>query len=1230
MNSSPYLFIDGRRLELTDSPAHENLLALLRRRGITGTKCGCNEGDCGACTVLLERPGGAPRAINSCLALVHSLAGSSIITVEGLASEDGSLHPAQRTMSEACGSQCGYCTPGFVCSLAEAGARGVTSDPAAVADQLCGNLCRCTGYRPIREAAAAMPSADVNFSVHGDPALSPSRHHRPTTLDEALELRSQHPDAMLVAGATEIAVLINKRQLRPENLISLERVKELTVIESTESHWHLGAAVPLTDLADALGGEYPALDQMLRLFASRQIRHRATLGGNLVTASPIGDSAPVLLALDASVILASPQGKRTLPLAEFFTGYRKTVLNADELLEAVLLPRNPAGRCTFAKVSKRREMDISTVSAAIRMEVGADGRIRTARLAFGGVAACPQRALAVEETILGLTPAEVMSAEMLDRLCASFTPLSDLRGTAEYRRLLLRELLRKHFLETETHGFSAPVIGNPFDHPQGSMIHESAVGHVTGQALFSEDIAIRRGALQVHLVRSNIACGKILECDISSALRSPGVRAVLTAKDIPGANNTGPARHDEPLFAEEEIHYHGQIIAAIIADEPEQARLAAEKVRVITESLPPLLGIDEAILAGSFHTDPHFLIRGDVSSALTECPHQLQGVFRIGGQEQFYLETHASLAESDGAGGIHVTASTQHPSETQTIVAEVLGWPKNRVVVECPRMGGGFGGKETQANPWAAICALGALRTGRPVAMQLDRDVDIECTGKRHPFLARYHVGFDKQGRLLAADIELYSDGGWSLDLSQPVNDRALFHLDNAYHIPHVRFRGQVCRTHSTSHTAFRGFGGPQGMLVIEEILGRIAEITGHPAEKVRETNFYHGEGETNTTHYGQLVEDNRLQRIWHDLLDHSDFATRRREIDAWNLQNPHRKRGLAITPVKFGISFTLKHYNQAGALVLIYQDGSVQVNHGGTEMGQGLHTKILGVAMRELGLPAERIRLMHTRTDKVPNTSATAASTGSDLNGMAVADACSILRERLAILAAEKTGCDPADIDFRDGHLHAPGADPIPFGEITALAYTRRIQLSATGFHITPHIAWDWSVGKGRPFHYYAFGAAVSEVEIDGFTGMHHLRRVDILHDVGDSLNPAIDRGQIEGAYVQGTGWLTCEELKWDERGRLLTHSASTYAIPAFSDAPVDFRVRLLDKATQPRTIHGSKAVGEPPLMLAISVREALRDAIHAFGIGETSLPSPLTAETVKLAIGPLPGHPVALTTER
>lgn len=1216
------LTINGIPHDVSAAPLHQSVLELLREASLTGTKSGCNEGDCGACTLLLLEPEGhPPRAINGCLALVRSLVGREILTVEGLGQEG--LHAVQQAMITGNGSQCGYCTPGIVCAMAESSARGLhcEGNRAAIADQLSGNLCRCTGYRPIREAALAAGNQSVPNALGDGRALPSSNFHLPESVSEAIALKAQFPEALYLAGATEIAVSMNKQGLRPKAFIALENVAELRAVAQTESAWFVGGGVPLTDLQDILAGEIPAMDVMLRHFASRQIRHRATLGGNLVTASPIGDSPTVLLALDCTLHLEGPLGRRSLPLTDFFLDYRRTALRKDELLVTIEVPRQSAGAMTFQKVSKRREMDISTVAAAIRIELDTQGRISLARLAYGGVSATPARAYKTESLLVGRTLSEAALPEVLTCLVSEFTPLSDLRGSAEYRTSLISDLYLKH-LAGEV-GINIRDFGtSTFEGPPGTHApHESAVGHVTGAARYVEDDALRNpSALRIWPVRSTCARGHLLELDCSATTSQPGIHHILTAADIPGLNNTGPAVHDEPLFAVDEVYYHGQLIAAVVGDTLEACRLAAEKIIIRYERLPPIVGLTEAIAQNSYHTEPHHLTRGDADSALRQSPHLLSGTLEIGGQEHFYLESHAASARPDDDGGVVVRSSTQHPSEVQTILAEVLAMQRHRIVVESPRMGGGFGGKETQGNAWAAVCALGALKCDREVVVQLDRDHDIEWSGKRHPFRARYEVGYESDGTLKAARIELVSDGGWALDLSLPVCDRALFHLDNSYYIPSISFSGRVARTHTTSHTAFRGFGGPQGMLVIEEIMGRIAQELALPSEEVRERNFYRGSGETCTTHYGEEIVGNRLAPIWGQLLESSRFSERRQEIQLWNEQHSYCKRGLAITPVKFGISFTLKHYNQAGALVLIYGDGSVQVNHGGTEMGQGLHSKILAVAMRELGLPADAIRLMHTRTDKVPNTSATAASSGSDLNGMAVADACQQLRRRLSPLAVRLLEASEDKLVYRDGHVHSD-AGSIPFQTLAAAAYSERIQLSAAGFYKTPDLDWDWSVGQGKPFHYFAFGAAVSEVELDGFTGMQQVRRVDILHDVGDSLNANIDRGQIEGAFVQGLGWLTSEELKWDEEGRLLTHSASTYAIPSFSDAPQNFHVTLLKDATQDSTIHGSKAVGEPPFMLALSVREALRDALQSFGEKPCSeqFPSPLTPETLKKLIGPM-----------
>ncbi|MGH8046218.1 MAG: xanthine dehydrogenase molybdopterin binding subunit [Chthoniobacterales bacterium] len=1231
------IIVNGVRREVAGISSQTSLLDWLRKSGLTGTKEGCAEGDCGACTVaLVDRDAtGRPvwRAVNSCIALLPMFAGREIVTVDGL-EKDGQLHPAQECMVRHYGSQCGYCTPGFVMSLFEGAYREGMSDQAAIADQLCGNLCRCTGYRPIRDAACELftKPLDDEFSkrlqtVVIEPeengyATADENFLRPQTLDELLQLRAAHPEAVLIAGATEIGVEINKKFRRFPLLISVEDVPELRACSAGDEEWRIGAGATLTQVEQALVGEYPAMDQMLRVFASRQIRNRATLGGNLVTASPIGDSAPVLLSLGADVELGSVRGVRRMPLEKFFTGYRKTALEPDEVMTAVLIPRVKHSRVAFLKVSKRREMDISTVAGAFTLDLDESGVIRSSRLAFGGVAATP--ALVPTDAILG----KAFDAEVVDTMAAvlakTFSPLTDARGTAAFRSELIVSLWRK-FAAGETS--EALEIPPSFENDtrwdvedfSRDLPHESGAAHVTGRAQYVEDIAFRRGGmLTLWPVCSPHAHARILKVDTSAAEAMPGVAAVLTAKDVPGINDVGCSRPDEILLADEIVAFHGHMVAVVIGESEETCRSAAQAVSVEYELLEPVLTIADAIAKDSFHTEPNFIRRGDALAEIGSAPHKLDGIFELGGQEHFYLESHAAWAEVLPDGGVFVSSSTQHPTEIQIIVARVLGLQRNEVVVEAPRMGGGFGGKETQGNTWAALAAIGAHKTGRPVRVQLDRDLDMMLSGKRHPFRAEFCAGYDEEGRILGVKAELISNGGWSLDLSMPITDRALFHLDNAYFLPAVECFGRVAKTHLVSNTAFRGFGGPQGMLVIEEILDRIARALDLPPEVVRARNLYHGTGETNRTHYGQDVGDNRIRSLWDGALADAEFEKRRAEINAWNASHTMVKRGLAITPVKFGISFTFTPYNQAGALLLAYADGTLQVNHAGTEMGQGLNTKILGVVMRELGLPRERIRLMATRTDKVPNTSATAASSGADLNGAAVRDACLKLLERLRPLAASML--ETNDIVFADGRVRSV-ANPernVTFAELCAKAHMERVPLSATGFYKTPEIHWDRATGKGRPFYYFACGAAVSEVEVDGWTGMHRVRRVDIVHDVGDSLNHGVDRGQIEGGFVQGMGWLTREELLWDGRGRLLTHSASTYAIPAFSDAPADFRVRLLSNATQDGTIHGSKAVGEPPLMLAISVREAIRDAVASFGPpgGAIDLPSPATAEAIFFAV--------------
>jgi xanthine dehydrogenase molybdopterin binding subunit/xanthine dehydrogenase small subunit len=1257
MRSAIEFRLNGQAVRVDSVSPNVTLLEWLRISGLTGSKEGCAEGDCGACSVAIvdrdARGKRCYRAINSCLVPLPLMAGRDIISVEGVACPK--MHPVQKAMVENFGSQCGYCTPGFIMSLFEGYYRKDLKTAAQLDEQLCGNLCRCTGYRPIRDAAAdalAQHDGPDAFDVQLKSAkakLKATRYNfggetflRPTSLEKLFRALAERPEARLIAGATDLGLEITKRFQKFPVLISIEAVAELNEINSTETEWTIGAATTLTKLDDLLGVEFPEIREMLSVFGSRQIRNRATLGGNLATASPIGDSAPVLLALEASVVLASATGERVLPLDEFFVAYRKTALQPGEILKSIVIPRADNAVQTnrrFYKVSKRREMDISTVAGCFAVALDESGIITKARLAFGGVAALPARARKTEEALLGKNWSASTCEEVLPVLENEFTPISDVRGSAEYRRQMIASLLRKFFSEdggrsSRDAGGIVGLVGGirglagarPSMKKPEALPHESAHKHVTGEAIYVDDHAQQQSMLEVWPVCSPHAHATILRRDATDARLMPGISAVLLAEDVPGLNDVGAVRHDEILLADKEVLYHGHIVALIVGETPELCRAAAAKVIVEYEPLPPIFTIEEAIAAESFHSDPHHIRRGDVSAALAAAPLSFEGEFSSGGQDHFYLETNAAWAETGEDGSVFISSSTQHPSEVQHIVAHLLDLPMHSVVVECPRMGGGFGGKETQAAMLAALAALAATKTGRKVRVRFNRDQDMIITGKRHPFLGKFRIGFDESGLLLAATIDLFSNGGWSLDLSRAITDRALFHLDNAYYIPNVEFSGRVVKTNLASNTAFRGFGGPQGMLVIEEIIDRISRATSLAPEAVRARNLYRGSGETNTTHYGQEIEDNRIQRIWKELTESSEFASRREQLRDWNGKHPQRKRGLAMTPVKFGISFTTTHLNQAGALVLLYQDGTVQVNHGGTEMGQGVYTNIALIAARELGLTTDRIRVMATRTDKVPNTSATAASCGTDLNGAAVKNACETLRARLLPFAVEmlsgKNGdAVPAERIVFNDNLVLDSDNPktgFPFAELLQRAYFARTSLSATGFYKTPDINYDREAGRGKPFHYYAVGAAVSEVEVDGFTGMTGIRRVDILHDVGDAINPGVTLGQVEGGFVQGAGWLTNEELVWDSDGRLLTHSPDTYKIPAVGDTPEIFNVTFLADATQPNVVHGSKAVGEPPVMLAISVREAIRDAVAAFGNpgGQVPLASPATCEAIFNAI--------------
>ncbi len=759
-----------------------------------------------------------------------------------------------------------------------------------------------------------------------------------------------------------------------------------------------------------------------------------------------------------------------------------------------------------------------------------------------------------------------------------------------------------------------PIPGSPAEplrHVHQPLPHDSATRHVQGAAAYIDDLLEPEGTLHIACGLSPVARGRITHLGLEAVKAYPGVVAVFTAADVPGRNDVSPSIGGDPMLADGEVLFHGQVLFAVAATSRDVARRAARLADIAIEAEKPAISVDDAEITGETVLPDYAFERGDIEAVLAASPRTLQGRFRIGGQEHFYLEGQAAMAVPREDGELLVHSSTQHPTEVQHVVARVLGLPDAFITCEVRRMGGGFGGKESQATQWAAIAALAAHRLKRPCKIRLDRDDDFATTGKRHDFRCDYRVGFDANGVIQAYDVDYLARCGYSADLSQGVVDRAMFHSDSSYWLPVTRINTRRLRTNTVSNTAFRGFGGPQGMLMAERLIDEIAWATGRDPLDVRYANLYRPGADV--TPYGQTVTElDTMHALIRQLEETSDYRARRAAIAAFNAGSRFIKRGLALTPVKFGISFTLKQLNQAGALVHVYQDGSIQLNHGGTEMGQGLYQKVAQVVAEAFGVDIARVRITATTTDKVPNTGPTAASSGTDLNARAALNAAETIKARLAEHAAMLWGCGAAEVQFRDDRVHARGQS-LSFGELALKAHLDRVPLSATGFYATPGITWDRPAKTGSPFLYFSFGAACAEVEIDTLTGENRVRRVDILHDVGRSLNPAIDIGQIEGGFVQGMGWLTTEELVFDAKGKLLTHAPATYKIPVASDVPADFRVALYPNANRADVVYASKAVGEPPVMLANAVFSALADAVHALN---PAVPVPLDAPATPEAI--------------
>lgn len=1274
-------FVNGKKVVEKNADPETTLLAYLRRKlGLCGTKLGCGEGGCGACTVMISKYDRLQNkivhfSVNACLAPICSLHHVAVTTVEGIGSTKSRLHPVQETIAKSHGSQCGFCTPGIVMSMYTLLRNQPEPTVEEIEDAFQGNLCRCTGYRPILQgfrtfardagccrgkgdnANCCMNQKNDNMQVILSPSLFNPEEFTPldptqepifppellrlkdaprkqlcfegervtwiqtTTLKELLDLKAQHPEAKLVVGNTEIGIEMKfKNKLFPL-IVCPAWIPELNSVEHGRDGISFGAACPLSSMEKTLQdavAELPAYKtevfrgvlEQLRWFAGKQVKSVASIGGNIITASPISDLNPVFMASGTKLTIVSRGTRRTIRMDHtFFPSYRKTLLGPEEILLSIEIPYSREGEFFSAfKQAFRREDDTAKVTTGMRVlfQPGTT-QVKELVLCYGGMADKTISALKTTRKQLS----HFWDEKLLQEVCAGLAEELQLApdapgGMVEFRRTLTLSFFFKFYLTVlqklgkdgsdDKCGKLDPTFASATllfqkdcpanvqlfqEVPKGQSVedmvgrplpHLSAAMQASGEAVYCDDIPRYKNELSLRLVTSTQAHAKIKSIDISEAQKVPGFVCFISADDIPGSNETG-LFNDETVFAKDEVTCVGHIIGAVVTDTPEHAQRAAQGVKITYEDLPAIITIEDAIKNNSFYGPELKIEKGNLDKGFSEADNIVSGELYIGGQDHFYLETHCTIAVPKGeAGEMELFVSTQNTMKTQSFVANMLGVPANRILVRVKRLGGGFGGKETRSTIVSTAVALAAYKTGCPVRCMLDRDEDMLITGGRHPFLARYKVGFMKTGRIVALEVDHYSNAGNTLDLSQNVMERALLHMDNVYKIPNIRGTGRLCKTNLSSNTAFRGFGGPQGMLIAEYWMSEVAVTCGLPEEEVRRMNMYK---EGDLTHFHQKLEGFTLPRCWDECLANSQYHTRKSEVDKFNKENCWKKRGLCIIPTKFGISFTSAFLNQAGALIHVYTDGSVLLAHGGIEIGQGLHTKMVQVASRALKIPTSKIYISETSTNTVPNTSPTAASVSTDINGQAVYEACQTILKRL----------EP----FKKKNPQGSWED-----WITA-AYQDAVSLSATGFYKTPNLDYSFETNSGKPFHYFTYGVACSEVEIDCLTGDHKNLRTDIVMDVGSSLNPAIDIGQVEGAFVQGLGLFTLEELHYSHEGNLHTRGPSTYKIPAFGSIPTEFRVSLLRDSPNKKAIYASKAVGEPPLFLAASIFFAIKSAVRA-----------------------------------
>ncbi|XP_047727079.1 aldehyde oxidase [Prionailurus viverrinus] len=1301
-------FVNGRKVIERNVDPEVTLLNFLRKIvRLTGTKYACGRGGCGACTVMVSKhdPVSAKIrhfSITACLVPICSLYGAAVTTVEGIGSINTRLHPVQERIARSHGTQCGFCTPGMVMSMYTLLRNHLQPSEEQLMEALGGNLCRCTGYRPILESGRTfcVESTDCQkkrtgkccLDLEGNDSSSLSRESdictdlfveeefqpldptqelifppellrmaknpekqtltfhgervtwiSPGTLKDLLELKAKHPEAPLILGNTSLGPAMKSQGRVHPILLSPARISELSMVFKASDGLTIGAGCSLAQVKDILAEQvselpeektqtYRALLKHLKSLAGQQIRNMASLGGHVISRHCYSDLNPILVVGNATLNLISEEGTRQIPLNDhFLAGLASADLKPEEILESVYIPHSQKWEFVSAfRQAQCQQNALADVSAGMRVILEeATDTIKELSLSYGGVGESTIGAHKSCQQLIG----RPWNEPMLEEACRLLLEEVSLPGWApggrvEFKRTLvvsfffkfylevlqeLKKLDSHHYPEISDRFLSAledfPVTGprgvqryqNVDSHqslqdPVGRPImHLSGLKHATGEAIFCDDIPMVDRELFMVLVTSTKAHAKIISIDLSEALELPGVVDVITAEDIPGTNGA----EDDKLLAVDEVLCVGQIICAVVAETDVQAKRAIEKIKITYKDLEPIIfTINDAIKHNSFLCPEKKLEQGNIEEAFEKVDQIVEGEVHVGGQEHFYMETQRVIVIPKAEDKeLDIYVSTQDPAHVQKTVSSTLNIPINRITCHVKRVGGGFGGKVGRPAVFGAIAAVGAIKTGRPIRLVLDREDDMLITGGRHPLFGKYKVGFMNNGRIKALDIECFINGGCTLDDSEQVTEFLILKLENAYKIRNLRFRGRACMTNLPSNTAFRGFGFPQGTLITESCITAVAAKCGLLPEEVREKNMYKT---IDKTIYKQAFNPETLIRCWNECLDKSSFHSRRIQVEEFNKKNYWKKKGIAIIPMKFSVGFAATSYHQAAALVHIYTDGSVLVTHGGNELGQGIHTKMLQVASRELKLPMSYMHICETSTATVPNTIATAASIGSDVNGKAVQNACQILLKRLEPIIKKNPGGTWED------WIEA--------------AFEQRISLSATGYFRGYKANMDWEKGEGDPFPYYVHGAACSEVEIDCLTGAHKKIRTDIIMDACCSLNPAIDIGQVEGSFIQGMGLYTTEELKYSPEGVLYSRGPDEYKIPTITDVPEEFNVSLLPSSQTPLTIYSSKGLGESGMFLGSSVFFAITDAVAAACkerdiVEDFIVKSPATPEQVRMA---------------